>query len=121
MKTYDVYSCGSDETGILENYLNEKGKEGFALVSLVVDGAGEDAFYTVVMVKKESPTELGTEQRYALAELLRHSKAALSALKSYQYGNSAPDLAEEVADELELALSRYEDMATFRRAEGSGQ
>ena len=37
-------------------------------------------------------------------ELIKVATAALEALRSYQYGNSSPELAEEIADALESAL-----------------
>lgn len=37
-------------------------------------------------------------------ELLKGCQAALGALRSYQYGNSSPDLAEEIADYLQVVL-----------------
>jgi hypothetical protein len=37
-------------------------------------------------------------------QMLKLLSAALSALRSYQYGNAAPDLAKEVADTIEKAL-----------------
>ena len=39
------------------------------------------------------------------AELLKASIEALDALRSYQHGNSSPDLAEEVANHLETAIT----------------
>jgi len=40
----------------------------------------------------------------AHTDLLRAAVAAVHALRSYQYGNSAPDLAEEIADALDKAV-----------------
>ena len=37
-------------------------------------------------------------------ELIKVATAALKALRSYQYGNSSPELAKEIADALESAL-----------------
>ena len=39
-----------------------------------------------------------------MTELIKVATAALEALRSYQYGNSSPELAKEVADALESAL-----------------
>ena len=36
--------------------------------------------------------------------LLQAAEAAFHALRSYQYGNASPDLAEEIADRLDLVL-----------------
>jgi hypothetical protein len=44
----------------------------------------------------------------AAPELLRAVHAAFHALKSYQYGNAAPDLAATCADECERAIARAE-------------
>ncbi len=44
-----------------------------------------------------------------MTELMQVATAALEALRSYQYGNSSPELAEEVADALENALGRALD------------
>ncbi len=41
----------------------------------------------------------------AVPDLLEACKAAMLALRSYQYGNSAPDLAENIADNCEQAIS----------------
>ena len=38
------------------------------------------------------------------AELIKTATAALHALRSYQYGNSSTELAEEIANALETAL-----------------
>lgn len=52
-------------------------------------------------------------------KLLSAAWAAIAALRSYQYGNTSPELAEEVADVLERALENdlagHEDLkAQFR-------
>ena len=39
-----------------------------------------------------------------MTELIKIATAALEALRSYQYGNSSPELAKEMADALESAL-----------------
>ncbi len=39
-----------------------------------------------------------------MTELIKIATAALEALRSYQYGNSSPELAKEIADALESAL-----------------
>ena len=39
-----------------------------------------------------------------MTELIKVATAALEALRSYQYGNSSPELAKEIADALESAL-----------------
>jgi hypothetical protein len=41
-------------------------------------------------------------------ELLKACRAAVHALRSYQHGNSAPDLAESVADAVEKAIQKAE-------------
>jgi hypothetical protein len=41
----------------------------------------------------------------AQGEVAAALQAAIHALRSYQYGNGAPDLAEEVADRCERALA----------------
>ena len=41
----------------------------------------------------------------AVAELLKVAEAASHALRSYQYGNSSPELAEEMVDALEVAIA----------------
>jgi hypothetical protein len=43
------------------------------------------------------------------AELIRAAQAGVMALRSYQYGNVAPDLAEEVATSLESAIEKALD------------
>lgn len=47
-----------------------------------------------------------TPLRTANAELSRACNMALHALRSYQHGNTAPALAEGVADELEAAVAK---------------
>lgn len=47
------------------------------------------------------PYQCVVDLRTQYEELIRVSKAAVNALRSYQYGNSAPALAEEIADALE--------------------
>ncbi len=50
---------------------------------------------------------LGAKIDERLAENARLRKmltSAINALRSYQYGNSSPDLAEEIADACEVAL-----------------
>ena len=44
-----------------------------------------------------------------MTDLIKAATAALEALRSYQYGNSSPELAEEVANALENALDRALD------------
>ena len=44
-----------------------------------------------------------------LNDLIKVASAAVHALRSYQYGNSSPELAEEVADALEEAIKRAND------------
>jgi hypothetical protein len=39
--------------------------------------------------------------------------AAVSALRSYQYGNSSAELAEEIADSLESALKPFSDLVSI--------
>jgi hypothetical protein len=45
-------------------------------------------------------------QQQVNAELLKACKAAENALRSYQYGNGSPDLAEEIADYISAAIAR---------------
>lgn len=42
------------------------------------------------------------------AGFLMVARSAVEALRSYQYGNSSPDLAEEIADALEAAIAKAE-------------
>lgn len=49
-------------------------------------------------------------------EMLGLLKAASSALKSYVYGNVAPDLAKEVSEEVDALISRAEGEATNVRS-----
>ena len=42
----------------------------------------------------------------AAPDLLKMCAIAFSALKSYQYGNSSPELAEEVAAEIEVLINK---------------
>ena len=42
----------------------------------------------------------------AAPDLLAACEAAYHALRSYQYGNSAPELAAEVADDLAVAIAK---------------
>lgn len=42
-------------------------------------------------------------------ELVKAAIAAVHALRSYQHGNSAPDLAEEIADALQRAIDKALD------------
>lgn len=42
----------------------------------------------------------------AAPDLLRMCEAASKALRSYQYGNSAPALAEEIADTVDAAIAK---------------
>ena len=52
-----------------------------------------------------------------MTELINAAVAALEALRSYQYGNSAPDLAEGVADALQSALDKVlDDRDAYLRA-----
>ena len=44
----------------------------------------------------------------ASKDLLKLLKAASYALRSYQYGNAAPDLAEEIANEADAVIARAE-------------
>jgi hypothetical protein len=46
-----------------------------------------------------------TPAEAAQGEVAAALQAAIHALRSYQYGNGAPDLAEEVADRCERALA----------------
>lgn len=41
-------------------------------------------------------------------ELLEVLRSAVAALRSYQYGNAAPDLAEEVANAADVVLSKVQ-------------
>ena len=52
-----------------------------------------------------------------MTELINAAVAALEALRSYQYGNSSPDLAEGVADALQSALDKVlDDRDAYLRA-----
>ena len=51
---------------------------------------------------------LPRSEKSTTKELLEACKTALKALRSYQYGNSSPDLAEEVADAIEEVITRAE-------------
>lgn len=46
--------------------------------------------------------------RLKAPDLLKGCRSAVSALRSYQHGNSAPDLAKEVADAVEAAIAKAE-------------
>ncbi len=51
--------------------------------------------------------EADTDRKHLLSLLDRARagiKASVHALRSYQYGNSSPDLAEAIADKLEILL-----------------
>jgi hypothetical protein len=53
----------------------------------------------------ELVSRMRKERELAYAELVKTAIAALHALRSYQHGNSSTELAEEIADALEMALS----------------
>jgi hypothetical protein len=53
------------------------------------------------------------EEVEARRNLLVSARAAVHALRSYQYGNVAPDLAKEVADSLTVDITAFE--AVFGR------
>ena len=44
----------------------------------------------------------------AAPTLLAACRSAVSALRSYQYGNGSPDLAESIADSIDLAIANAE-------------
>ncbi len=67
-------------------------------------GGGDDPIGFILA----SHAELA-RQRNALRGLKTPLQAAAQALRSYQHGNSGPDLAEEVADACDAALVRVED------------
>jgi len=53
-------------------------------------------------------------------DLLKAAVAAVHALRSYQHGNASPELAEEIADELEKAVNaaldgRDRQLESFRK------
>jgi len=50
------------------------------------------------------PLEPATDGAKPFGRLITAAISAKSALRSYQYGNVAPDLAEEIADELDSAI-----------------
>ena len=52
-----------------------------------------------------------TPRQAALERLVMQAVGAVHALRSYQFGNDAPDLAEESADALEKALAAVEQAA----------
>jgi len=54
-------------------------------------------------VKNDDPY---AADRAANEELEQALSAAFHALRSYQYGNASPDLAEEIADDIEALLFR---------------
>ncbi|MFT4117444.1 hypothetical protein [Bradyrhizobium sp.] len=47
----------------------------------------------------------------AHAEIVKTLTAALHALRSYEFGNSAPELAHGIADELQALINRTEEAA----------
>ncbi len=58
----------------------------------------------VTLLNEALTRQLQTERERG-ERMLKPVRAAVSALRSYQYGNASPDLAKEVADALEAALS----------------
>ena len=42
-------------------------------------------------------------------EMLKNLRAAMQALRSYQYGNASPELAQEIADAAEALIRRVEE------------
>jgi hypothetical protein len=55
---------------------------------------------TCVVMQREIERKNAT-----IADLLKTCKAAESALRSYQYGNGSPDLAEEIADHIHTTIA----------------
>ena len=55
-------------------------------------------------MERTSAPQLRVERQRHQADLVKAAIAAVHALRSYQYGNSSPDLAEEIADALEAAI-----------------
>jgi hypothetical protein len=45
---------------------------------------------------------------FDVEDLLKDARAAVNALRSYQYGNASPDLAKEIADQTEKGISKVE-------------
>jgi hypothetical protein len=55
-------------------------------------------------MERKFPPQLRIDRQKHQADLVKAAIAAVHALRSYQYGNSSPELAEEIADALEAAI-----------------
>ena len=67
---------------------------------------GNDRRIAVVQHHGTQEDEANTNLIDAAPELYEALKAAQHALRSYQYGNSAPALAEEIADSAQASLAK---------------
>ena len=81
-------------------------------VSLDDAAQNPDGRSTVVCYTGNGPNAHNNARLMAAApELLKAAHAAYHALKSYQYGNKAPTLAEECTDVLSAAIAKAEGRA----------